>query len=485
LKCFTVKSSEREKKFEREKKVLEKLKTFQQAPGVIWHIVTHYAAWSQRDDFFILFPLATGNLAYFMNYLPCQRVHEEPEFELRFDRHCMPYDKKTKLPILNKRFVLWLFTQLKGLADALDYIHHLEGDDEDDTNNKLPVPESETRKPGTYGYHHDIKPDNILVFVEDRIGYGTMKFGDFGSANFVKTDDIWKQTPVYTNKQRGTETYASPDFFTNGKYTSKADVWTLGCVFLDILIWCLEPRYPRKDNKDFADEREDEQSNPDNPTRVDKYWTHDPKSVTKKAVLKQAVLDKFEHIEMQCKAPNMLAFRQLHGLTKSMLKTNSASRIKTARLKTELAYLLQNVTANLNLKNENFYCGEIDSETVENLVRFNVSPPSPSTDAGRGRISDVDLLDLGRPQRPVTPNINSIGHDLQQVGGPTASTVVGDAHDKDILSDTEPGSQHLRQFAPVEFGPPGTPRSSSRQRDGVPFRRSFSDPTSTNTVNGI
>jgi serine/threonine protein kinase len=112
----------------------------------------------------------------------------------------------------------WVQQQIRGLAGALKLIHEPQ--------------DSRT------GVHHDIKPDNILA-----CGKGvTLKFTDWGCASFRASDD----TPLSSPKTsaRGQFPYLPPehlDILPAGSPTGRPhDIWALGCVFTEILVWLTE-----------------------------------------------------------------------------------------------------------------------------------------------------------------------------------------------------------------------------------------------------
>lgn len=96
---------------------------------------------------------------------------------------------------------------------------------------------------GHVGYHHDIKPSNLLLFYE--VGSRTVwKICDFGAANLKAADDTATMNLI-------TDRYwAPPEYFTdkdatNGELHGRShDVFSLGCVFLclaTILRWGWTP----------------------------------------------------------------------------------------------------------------------------------------------------------------------------------------------------------------------------------------------------
>lgn len=76
-----------------------------------------------------------------------------------------------------------------------------------------------------YGFiHRDLKPQNILMF-ED----GTAKIADLGlTVPFVKCEP---RTPGMV-----TIWYRSPEIFHGQDYDYKADIWSMGCIFYEIII---------------------------------------------------------------------------------------------------------------------------------------------------------------------------------------------------------------------------------------------------------
>lgn len=112
----------------------------------------------------------------------------------------------------------WLWAQMRGLADALASVHDLE--------------------PGvSTGYLHDIKPQNILVFLVEG-EHPVLKFTDWGFA---------KITP---NAGRGSHktfgggdiAYAPPERSAGMEISRPYDIWSLGCMFMEMLVWFTEGR---------------------------------------------------------------------------------------------------------------------------------------------------------------------------------------------------------------------------------------------------
>ncbi|KAI4954272.1 hypothetical protein J4E91_001982 [Alternaria rosae] len=152
------------------------------------HITTFYTGFVFEKKIYLIAELADGNLDEFMAKYPERWAVEDLDRE-------------------------WLLAQLRGLASALDVLHdHM-----------------------TY-QHHDIKPTNILVFngpaadVKHRL-----KFTDFGSASYGGCLNATGLSAK--SKIKGSTPALPPETHNNGSSSRLHDVWSLGCVFLDILVW--------------------------------------------------------------------------------------------------------------------------------------------------------------------------------------------------------------------------------------------------------
>ena len=169
--------------FERESKVLRKLLNVPHP-----HITPHYASWSQAEHFFMLSPLATCNLKVYWK------------------------DIRPRLDAAD--FVLWQLRQLRGLADGLRHIYNLGG------------------------WHHDLKGENLLVFEEGDCSGPTLKIADFGSAKIhARRSGPRDGSNPTKSYYQGTSAYEAPDYIIRGETSRPYDVWTLGCIFLEMLTW--------------------------------------------------------------------------------------------------------------------------------------------------------------------------------------------------------------------------------------------------------
>jgi serine/threonine protein kinase len=147
--------------------------------------------------------------------------------------------------------------QLRGLADALDCLHYskagqnLDGPSNGTHGGQRTIPEmrfhDEHDEETDYNdrsntksiRHGDLKPENILRFMDQRTRLGTLKIADMGLAkqHIVATQD---RTHL-TSTRYGTVQYEAPEAFgeLNGPRSRLYDVWSMGCITLEFIIWLL------------------------------------------------------------------------------------------------------------------------------------------------------------------------------------------------------------------------------------------------------
>lgn len=122
--------------------------------------------------------------------------------------------ERTK-PLEEPRMMSWILNQLKGLCHALNALHQ-EG-----------------------CWHGDVKAENIYVFKEDEY-MGTLRIANVGQAEWHA---MRIEQRVNLLERAGTNTatlrYVSPEFVHTDYIQLISDVWALGCVFLEFLIWIL------------------------------------------------------------------------------------------------------------------------------------------------------------------------------------------------------------------------------------------------------
>ena len=71
--------------------------------------------------------------------------------------------------------------------------------------------------------HRDLKPENLFLTRDFKI-----KIGDFGISKILDSGNKYAQTQV------GTILYMAPEIIEGNKYTSKVDIWSLGCILYEL-----------------------------------------------------------------------------------------------------------------------------------------------------------------------------------------------------------------------------------------------------------
>lgn len=122
---------------------------------------------------------------------------------------------------------LWFLRQLQGLALAVDHVHHLKH-----PTNSQPDPKVDAY----WGCHFDIKPENILVFEKVPGYHSIFKITDFGVGIFHPAGKEGVHS-VLTSEAHGTLTYFAPDKENVGTVSRPFDMWALGCVYLELMLW--------------------------------------------------------------------------------------------------------------------------------------------------------------------------------------------------------------------------------------------------------
>lgn len=103
-----------------------------------------------------------------------------------------------------------------------------------------PDPRSDLRRTNT-GFvnwrHGDIKPANILRFTNGGTWLGTLKLADLGRAK--RHVDRTSYRPDIENDKYHTKRYQPPDLLLYVTTSRLYDIWSLGCVFFEAIVWLL------------------------------------------------------------------------------------------------------------------------------------------------------------------------------------------------------------------------------------------------------
>ncbi|KAH8667345.1 kinase domain-containing protein [Tricladium varicosporioides] len=163
------------------------------------HITQNLATFEQGDKCYIVFPFAEGG---------------------DLDNFWESENSKSRTPEL----ALWSLQQMLGLAEALQALHKEIGE------------ESNCR-------HGDLKPGNILHFLTDEQREGILKISDFGVSRIHNSETI-QRIGKPTECRATTPSYEAPEASPilkvgNGR-SRRYDVWSLGCIYLEFVIWLVQ-----------------------------------------------------------------------------------------------------------------------------------------------------------------------------------------------------------------------------------------------------
>lgn len=208
----------------------------------------------------------------------------------------------------------WLAQQLAGIAGALKVVHNPQG--------MLNVPNPNTTRTG---YMHDIKPENILVFIY-RGKVCILRLSDFSCAKVVEivATISGKRDSYKTGSKPGTPTYRAPEILENAS-SRPYDMWSLGCVYLELLVWYLEGY---KALEMFRESREGSVS----PHGVvDEGFYH--KDSNGETQLREPVLRKIEELRRKCSGD----LKDIVDVVPSLLKIKPKERMNASQLVTRLS----------------------------------------------------------------------------------------------------------------------------------------------------
>jgi serine/threonine protein kinase len=133
------------------------------------------------------------------------------------------YWERMKIPNRDYSTHKWIVNQYRGIIDAIAFIHK-------------PNMKNSKGEP-LYGRHGDIKPENILWFKKDT--GGLLVLSDLGLA--AEHRDA-SRSNIPGHDIPNTPNYRPPECDMDGKagFISRSfDIWTLGCLFLEFIIWTL------------------------------------------------------------------------------------------------------------------------------------------------------------------------------------------------------------------------------------------------------
>jgi serine/threonine protein kinase len=304
------------------------------------------------------------------------------------------YWKKTQPQLGESAFVLWELTQLRGLADGVRYIYNLGG------------------------WHHDLKGENILVFEEGNRGGPTLQIADFGSAKIrARRSGPRDESSPTNNYSQGTSAYEAPDYVIRGETSRPYDVWTLGCIFMDMLVWTFGTRPSELET--FSDERRQLKGGKLSTDTM--FWYVEPGGKNCTTHWKPYVRKRLRELEDQCDSKKGRAvFKELVLTTKKMLRMDPSARPKAYEVHNDLERMT--LWAEEALKDpkwniQNLVIGALPStaksETSGELDGDGVPVIAP---LGHLMIGNVAILETPRPVNKLLQRRLRDGTDLNFMG---------------------------------------------------------------------
>ena len=268
----------------------------------------------------------------------------------------------------DRRNVEWLLSQFLGLANALRQIHNLESPDNSvETAPQLLSPIEQARRSA---WHHDLKPENILYFKIPGSKYGRLLIADFGTGK-VHT---FRSGSINTRSANGTPTYEAPEAVSEGVTSRPYDIWSMGCVFLELLVWALLG-YGSVEN--FASNRHGRRfpnSNRD-VVRDDSFW----QSVNGNLQLRESVSNWIQKLGEEIQDPNIRRFRgpfqSVLGLVNRMLDTDRLRRIDAVHLWNTLESIYKQTKMDLDRSHKEAFLPRLSTEAPEGQTIERMSPP--------------------------------------------------------------------------------------------------------------
>ena len=257
------------------------------------HIVTHLATWTRDERYYMLFPYAQCNLREYMG---------KPEYKFA------------------EKDAFWLLDQFRGMAGAVKRIHDLSYVEAPTSSLTVTTPTAGERRTA---WHHDIKPENILFFKDSSSDYGMFRVSDWGSAKV----NTYRTRSYHTKHPIGTLTYEAPEYTSKGETSRPYDLWSLGCVFLELLIWAV---FDSTHVENFSDQRDDIR-NADSGTGSitdDAFW----QKKGNEFVLRKTVVTQLRRLEEALVQPGKPPFKEVVGCVRRMLETEAHKRINARDL---------------------------------------------------------------------------------------------------------------------------------------------------------
>ena len=299
------------------------------------NIVTHLATWTQDGTYYMLFPYAECNLLEYMEQYGLEMHKSENN--------------------------LWLLKQIHGLGSALKRIHDLT-DEEPSSSSMLQPPSPSLQGERKSGWHHDLKPENILFFGDTDLQSASFRISDWGSGKV----NTYRSGSNKTESASGTLTYEPPELLIDGNTSRPHDVWSLGCVFLELLVWALHGFKTVENFKKNRHGKRDVSSKTN--FKDNAFWQKNENGV---AVLRKSVNLCMQDLEEQISKQKLIGLEPVLDLVRKMLNTHRASRIEALHVKDTLEKICDQTEIDL----ENLRSSAADRSDPS--IRLSTKAPEP------------------------------------------------------------------------------------------------------------
>ncbi|KAF8853242.1 kinase-like protein [Acephala macrosclerotiorum] len=169
------------------------------------------------------------NIVTLLATITCKKGISKEEYHLLFpwaEGDLLSYWQRKGKPKKDHETFIWISDQVCGIIEAVDFIHNPGPNMVDKDGEKL------------YGRHGDIKPENILWFRRD--GAEILVISDLGLSAVHR--DVSRSNVPGLNIP-ATPNYRPPECDmagAHGHVSRSFDVWTLGCMFLEFVVWILD-----------------------------------------------------------------------------------------------------------------------------------------------------------------------------------------------------------------------------------------------------
>lgn len=276
------------------------LKEFKKNPHA--HLVKLLATFRWQDRYYLIFPFAESNLR--------------------------EYWKATPVPEFSFHNVFWVLQQCRAITSGLHVVHEQRYTHASPGN-------SNHDEQSRYGRHGDLKAENILWFPEGT-ELGRLVIADFGLTDFHKRST---RSDIPAGHITGSPSYEPPELTLHEKVSRAYDIWTLGCLYLELVTWLVAGWDALERFPDARRESMSKQPNVVDDTFFTIMGEGSPGAPPKQAILRGSVGSWIADLH---EMPRCSAFIHefLNLISKHMLLVDPGARIKIAHLNREIQNMI-------------------------------------------------------------------------------------------------------------------------------------------------